>query len=398
MKKSMRVLMCLVTFAVLIMGSSPSNNITIKAMENLISVKELDIEFCENQSAGIEEYQRLLTSFNEENDMRGVCEQIYDENYGGAYIDEEGNLVVQLVDSSNEEVEELKENTGNSNIKIENCEYAYNELIYVITEINDNLDYLLENEVIISEMYEDVYNNCVIICIKDFTDDKEKIIRKIIDSPCMEFKEESIRTEEEIEVKGGDKITNSEGISTVGFCADRNGVEGFVIAGHAGKTLYQEICISSVVIGSVSKTAYYNKTTADAAFVTKSRNASTTPKIGTYKCHYLGTDISDFPVGALVHKYGEKTGLTSGYILSNYYTSHNSDEDSNGYYFLNQTTASYTSDGGDSGGPVFIVKDVVNGNITCKLLGIHRGRVGENAIFSKYYNIVQELGITAITY
>ena len=58
----------------------------------------------------------------------------------------------------------------------------------------------------------------------------------------------------------------------------------------------------------------------------------------------------------------------------------------------------------DSGGPVYIVTDVVNGNITCKLLGIvAAGIVDENTgqivstAFSKYYYIVNELGIEAIT-
>lgn len=55
------------------------------------------------------------------------------------------------------------------------------------------------------------------------------------------------------------------------------------------------------------------------------------------------------------------------------------------------------ADGGDSGGPVFMIKDVIDGKVTCKLLGIMCCIDNEYSYFSKYLNIVNELGVSAIT-
>ena len=149
----------------------------------------------------------MLNSFNSRNHARTTQEQVYDDNYGGAYIDDSGELVVLLVENDTSDVARIQQDTGNSGIKTESCEYSYNDLVLVITTINENLDYLSNNGIYITEMYEDVYDNRVKIGVLDLSSEKENLIRKIINLPYMEFFcADKCSVPTAITVEGGDEI------------------------------------------------------------------------------------------------------------------------------------------------------------------------------------------------
>lgn len=410
MKKIFRLITCFSLCLILMVSACPSSNVTVKAMEDVISVEDIDVGFCEKQADSIEEYQQMLAAFNSESKARMSGEQVYDENYGGAYIDKEGELVVLLVDCSKDKIVDIKEDADNSSLKIEKCEHSFNELLSVISIISDNIISLSSRGINIVEMYEDVYNNCVKIAVENLDEEKEAEIRAIIDSPCMEIYEAETKVVETAgtDIKGGYGITSMDNgaTSTIGFCAKRNGVQGFVIAGHAGNFVGETFTYSGTTLGRVSATAYYNNSTADAAFVTKGASVNTTAYINAYTCYYVGDSISDYPVGALVYKYGASSQLTNGHIMSNSYRTQ-LDTDGDGdidIVFPSQTTADFKSINGDSGGAVFMVKDVVNGRITCKLLGVQSCIVTNSStgnflysVFSRYDEIVKKLNVEAIT-
>ena len=204
-----------------------------------------------------------------------------------------------------------------------------------------------------------------------------------------------------VSIKGGDEIWGNEDstISTIGFCATQNNVEGFVFAGHAGDVLRESFRTpAGTILGFVTATAYYNGTIADAAFITKS-SASwllTTNKIHVYTCNNLATNTNHYPVGTVVCKYGISTRQTSGKIEGAHFTG-----SYDGVNYIDHVYTDYWSEPGDSGGPVFVVGGVVNGKITCQLMGIHSGGSSNpeypSGVFAKYMNIVNELDITAIT-
>ncbi len=192
-------------------------------------------------------------------------------------------------------------------------------------------------------------------------------------------------------------------MSSIGFAATRNGVDGFVIAGHAGDSTSQMFLYNNLAFGRVTATAFYDYSSADAAFVKNSGAVYGSNLIAEIAiCHNTATGISDYPVGALIYKYGGTTKLTSGKIISNYYTTA-ADLNSNGIndlHLTNQTTADYNSDDGDSGCPVFVIEGMYNGKYTCQLLGVHSciTRSFGDSVFSKYYKIVEELNVQAKTY
>lgn len=393
--KVMLIVLCF-TLSVMCVPNKPEE---IVALEDVIDVDNIDLDFEVKQLESIEQYRDILDSFNEQEKARISGEQIYDDNFGGAYIDDEGELVVLLVEEEPSDVNQIKLAANAEVLQTQDCEYSYNELLYVINNINDNLEYLYENGIIISEMYEDVYENRVYIGVDELTDDKRDVIRNIVDSGCMYIYNKYLQSEEMagVDVKGGMEISSSLGSSTVGFCAKRNGVEGFVVAGHAVGSAGDTVYVSNTQLGTVVATAYYNNSNADAAFVRKSTNVNTIEMIHGYKCRYVATDIAYYPVGTRVYKFGKTTQQTQGEVLNNYYTSYASN-----LYFTNQTTTSFKVEPGDSGGPVFTIGTVVNGHITCRLLGIVRarykeyGQSGYKAIFSKYEYIVDELDATAM--
>lgn len=357
MKKIIKSISAFMVLVILISWINPSSNCVVNAKEELAVIEGVDIEFIGKQAESIEQYQNMLAEFNYDSKVRMNGQQVYDSNYGGAYIDNTGDLVVLLVECEQEDVNEIRRNTKNDEIKTVDCEYSFNELLGVISAVNDNLGYLLDNGIIISEMYEDIYNNNIKIGVKELTKEKEQIIRSLIDSPCMEIYSQDVEDELQTEIRGGYEITStSGGASTLGFCATRGGVEGFVIAGHAGPNLYDNFTYAGTTVGYVTATAYYNRTTADAAFLTKSQYVETSAKISAFTCHSVATSVSEYPVGTLVYKYGISTGQTSGYVESNYYTSYADNK-----YFLSQTTTTYQCEPGDSGGPVYVITDVVNG-------------------------------------
>lgn len=409
MKKLFRVCFCVALCFMMLLACVPNNGISVLAMEDLILEEDIDIEFCQKQAESIEQYQQLLESFNEKSKVKMSGQQMYDENYGGAYIGDEGELVVLLVECDEEKIGEVQKTTGNDSIKTEDCDYSYNDLMMVIETINFNLEHLSNNGILIGKMCEDVYNNCVKIGVIELTKEKEDYIRAIIDMPCMEiydYEQQATQTTA-YDIKGGTGIKKSSDntYSTVGFCATRNGIEGYVIAGHAGDTLYENFTYSGTSIGYVTATAFYNYTNADAAFLRKGANVNTTAKIyagsKTYTCASYGTSLSDYPIGASIYKYGTSAGLTGGVIVSNATTVY-ADIDYDGVgdmYLVQQSLSNYYSIQGDSGGPVFMIN---SDGTTCKLLGIQSCICLDDggtrySSFSRYYNIANELNVIAIT-
>jgi hypothetical protein len=184
---------------------------------------------------------------------------------------------------------------------------------------------------------------------------------------------------------GGIKIVRSTGASsTLSFAAkDSSGNKGFVMSGHAaqnagiGGPIYQPT--TSRQVGVVN---YYNLVFADAAWVRASNVVD--------DVYYQDTDqlkdvasYGDTTLGHTVYKSGISTGLTSG-TVNNIYLDMSTLQD--------QFTATYWSEPGDSGSPVF----TVSGD-TVRLVGVHKGRWGDYAAFSPISGVIQDLAVTPLT-
>ena len=101
----------------------------------------------------------------------------------------------------------------------------------------------------------------------------------------------------------------------------------------------------------------------------------------------LSTTISEPGVGTTINKIGFTSGHTSGRVVA---TDVSADTDT-GVFLTNLTEATYDSEGGDSGGIVYSYIGSTNTRLT---LGIHLGRYGNNAIYSKANEINDALNIS----
>ena len=80
----------------------------VNASDSFSSLSSDELIFYSKQSESITQYQKLLSSFNESTKTRNSDEQTFDENYGGAYINSDGNLVVLLTNTSFEKSNQMR--------------------------------------------------------------------------------------------------------------------------------------------------------------------------------------------------------------------------------------------------------------------------------------------------
>lgn len=367
-------------------------------------------EFYITQAESIQQYNQLLHKLGveSENSFRSQAaagKAKYDDCFGGAYLNENGELVVLLTSDTAENRKRIREYTGNPGIITESCKFSYNELTEVIGTINSHLDELLERGADLGSMYRDVMNNCIVIKVRDLNEYKEAEIRKVVDSGCMVIR----NTDEEIEyqsgrtsdTKGGHEIinTSTSGTATLGFGAVRNGVKGYVTASHFCRSIGQQVSYDGTVIGTVKQSGYYPNSYADAAFIESNGAMNPTSAfMGGYYCTAAST--TEYPQNTSILMYGKVSGMQSGTIYYYDYT----------YVPLNKeyitvtdhVAAKYKSAQGDSGAPVFIYTGWNNGRHTCTLIGTHTASTFHaydeaNSVFCKYGNIVRMLNVTAIT-
>ncbi len=374
-------------------------------------------EFYTTQAESIIQYNQLLNKLSIENkstvwswstatiNRNATSKAIYDSCFGGAYLNDNGELVVLLTSNTYENRKKIKEYTGNSNIAIESCKFSYNELTHAISTINNHLDELQERGAGISSMYRDVVNNCVIINVRNLNSDKEAEIRKIVNTDFM-----VIRNTDEIneyqsatatDMKGGYELLNTSTLkkASLGFGAVRNGVRGYVTASHFCRSVGQQVSYNGTVIGTVKQSGYYQNSYADASFIEANDTANPTSMVmGGYYC--TATSTLEYPCNTSILMYGKESGLQSGTI---YYYDYTYVPLNNEYITVtDHVAARYTSVSGDSGAPVFIYTGWNNGRHTCTLIGIHTASTFHtydeaNSVFCKYGNIVSMLNVTAIT-
>src|SRR5690606_26061854 len=143
-------------------------------------------------------------------------------------------------------------------------------------------------------------------------------------------------------VIGGLRVECVGSFGTLGFAGRRNGISGFVIAGHYPNMLYQNVGQSSIsrIVGTVQARA---STYADAAWVPCSNvqakiyeSSSTQTPVKGYMDPILGRTamMSGYATNAVT--YGAVTQYLPDYLAMH-----------------NQYRASYSAQSGDSGAPVY---------------------------------------------
>lgn len=340
MKPSKKILAILISIAMIFCFTS------IGIAEDAISAYE------RNSNEATNGYSKLFESFG----LEGLTAiPSYPQAYGGAYIDDNGNLVVQYVGnkaSGFHSRNDLQEITSLTSLTTEQVEFSYNELVSANNAIGEyivnNQDSALEpKQIPVSSSFKggifksaiDAKNNAVIVWLEDISDSNIEAFRKtIFDAPFLKFMLASKeRPTLETTYKSGDGWI---GGGSIGFPATYNSYTGLVTANHASSAG------TNYINGQAYGTRELNSSLRDYAFIRQTDSTDTVTRglYDTTKTLASGSYVYVVQ-GSTVGRTGRATGYSTGVVtsISVYVAGIGSD--------LIETNCG--SDGGDSGGPYF---------------------------------------------
>ena len=292
----------------------------------------------------------------------------YPDYYGGVYISDDSTHVVMLIvedelptDKDSKEYMMLEDIINeNQNLEIKYVENSYKKLQEIDNSLNE---YIEENK--ITGHYVDVINNKVGVSVKDL--EKRNIYNVKNEMPQALSNVLTFEKTKRIEMNSIDAgqgiIAGGKDNCSMGYRVKINNKEGYITAAH---------CFSGLNDASTGGTVkkWRKGGTIDAAFVEiisnylLIQNPTNNLKYTKGVITKLNTNAAPtLIVNQVIAKAGVTTGYTTGKILK---VSETIAFD--GYTINNMISADYYGTFGDSGGVVFIPKNV-NGGAT--VIGIH---------------------------
>lgn len=239
----------------------------------------------ENENQAIELHEKLNGTFNTNRSGGGST---YPDYYGGAFVGDNGQLVVLVKGNLDQAKKDLGTRLRSSNFQTQACDYSYQELY----DLNDKLSVLFEN----SQLREDlkwisagmqVVKNRIIVYLENPSEQTiARFKAEVSSSPMIIFDEmSSISYNSDIDadtiVQDKAKATVQTNIhmgatcstssstakanASVGFRAMRGSVHGFITAAHFLPQTGLTVQFGGVNCGTVA--AVCKGPQADAAFV-----------------------------------------------------------------------------------------------------------------------------------
>lgn len=312
-------------------------------------------------------------------------EKVYPDYYGGMYIDDNDELVLQVV-KKNIPLKSKSSYTKYNTLvnekeydKIEYVENSYNRLISLMNEIS-----FINDDNILSYYISENSNKVILELLNINIDDKAKNI-SVNFNDCVILKRGN-KVYAAGAYSAGQGLRNSLGnLCTIGYKAKYNNKNGFVTAGHCdyGRSLDKPFG----EYGIVRQKKVGGK--VDAEFVELNSGYSVNNTL-PYPINKPLTYVSNpFITGAKLQKYGAVTGFATGSVTSTSASIYIEVKDVNNQYVKIPINDMYkmniSSQIGDSGGPVF----TLNNNI----VGIISAKDSTSTFITKESNIRSELNI-----
>lgn len=152
-------------------------------------VGDVNETFYWSQDGAIIQYEQLLKNLAKKYPGTINGQPLYGDVFGGAYINDYGDLVVLLVEITPESIKEIQEACRCKNIIVEKCEFSYKELITVNEKLSNAMKADEEHCLWIEGMAVKIRESRVKILVRKLTKEKEAAIRAVVDSPCMVIEE-----------------------------------------------------------------------------------------------------------------------------------------------------------------------------------------------------------------
>lgn len=313
-------------------------------------------------------YTKLAESFG----ITGSEIASYPSDFGGAYIGDDGILVIQYVENQQAldakySADNLKNLTGLSSVKVESVTYAFNDLVIAANSIGEYIENknddtipqksLAPNSAFSGEIVKSAVSakdNAVIIWLDDPSESNIEVFRKeVYEAPFLIFEQAlKERPTQEKTYKSGEGF----GSGSIGFPAYKGSVYGFVTAYHC--TSGSPVYLDGVEYGY----RHYYSASKDFAFVAQTHyeNSISRSLYDTTKTLSAGSYIYVVQGSSIAHT-GDVSGFVTGTVTATNVTIENL-----GSGLFETNCSSYK---GDSGGPYFSPHT----SSTTNIAGIHIG-------------------------
>lgn len=349
-----------------------------------------ELQTLENEAN--EKYNKLLETWAYNPQFIDDVNANFPTFYGGAYINGEKKLVIQVTSCDESVVGYFENIIDLTNVIFEEVKYSYDELKQAHAEIAEKMDAtstdsLISNIAGVGISFPD--NAVSLYLVTSESVAKSDSIRKEIQNKVSTFDNIKIITTPTKDtpsaaVEPGTEIKNSGYSRSVGFWAeDGDGNLGIVTAPHSSISEGTTMSIGTRTFGTAA-TPYYSGN-VDAVFVERTNTYfSATRFVSGWDFNLTSSGYTILAVGSTTYSKGISSGCQSGEITDNNYTT--------SYGISNCVVTSATCDSGDSGG-------IVAGSGTSSsryVAGIITGKQGGTSyvIYVKAGNILSTLGVS----
>lgn len=396
MKKILTTMLVLMTFMSFTACSDAELHQELNTQEELTAKslnQKSEIEAdASHQWEANEKLSKLLESFGTTKNRFQEDIPKYPDYYGGAFITQQGKLVVYLHGDMDKGKQAVSVAIGNDNIEFEEAKYSY----LTLDELMQNLRTYMENNLggptvkdIAMYSLRDMENK-IVVYVHNLNEEKKDMLKNTpFINPAIEllYTKESFRNE--VNLNAGSRIDEAPGgnLGSIAFRARNSGNElGFVTTGHLF-SIADNAYRSGNIVGAVTQNQ--NSGSVDAAFVKLTNplvDSATNIIEGT--TNSLSTATSLPGVGSIINLRGIASLSQSGKVIST-----NAQAYVNSVLFTNLTEADYTSTAGDSGGLIYSYISSTGSRLT---VGVHKGSLTSsgNAVFSKAPVVLSTLNLT----
>lgn len=274
------------------------------------------------------QYEILMDSFGFDGSLSDI---VYPSNYGGAYINSEGTLVVMQTNSASARgVNFISVLNEAGSFILDSASYSYNELNSLKTEIDDACLNFQSNPSAfsndqanllssISHFYISQKDNSIVVGITNLNTSKRNSFLDMFGTSDAYILTEGMHTTTTASLKPGGDISSPAGSLSIGwpvyfYDEDDNVCKGFVSAGHAYST-GDSATLNGMTIGVCVDSALSGKN--DAALIKITNSNYSMSDVVAVSNHTLSNDkyilVSE---GATIYKVGSTSGYRSGTVTS----------------------------------------------------------------------------------
>lgn len=348
-------------------------------------------EIQEKENIANEKYNVLLKEWATDPQVIDDVNANFPSFYGGAYINHNKELVIQVTELSEEISSYFAALINLENVVFEEVEYSFEELKNQKDVIASKMDED-STEPLISQITGvgiSIPDNAVSLYIVTSDNTKSIDLQTQIQSQLSTFDNIKIIPTSEKDmpvaaVQPGTKISSSGTKRSVGFWAkDGNGNLGIVTAPHDSMSAGTTVSIDSTTFGTAG-TPHFSGS-VDAVFVRRTNSDFTPSRYvsgGGFSLYSSGVTI--LAVGSTTYSKGITSGYRTGEVIDINYTT--------AYGISNCVITTAPSNSGDSGGIV-----AGNGNSSNRYVaGIITGKQGGTGyiMYVKASNILSALNVT----